>query len=162
MVNLALPWGVANAISSPGLTVNGFLGSGERTTRQGSAMQAKRDQDFFWEGIDRGVLLAQKCDGCGQLRHPPQPGCAKCGSDQWSETVLSGEGTILAFIESVHPTRRDEESRCVCLVELPEGLRMISSLLDPENAGNGAAVKFEIAEHNGQLLPLVRTVGESQ
>jgi uncharacterized OB-fold protein len=125
-------------------------------------MQAKRDQDFFWDGIDRGVLLAQKCGGCGQLRHPPQPGCGQCGCDEWSEAALSGEGTILAFIESVHPTRRDEDSRCVCLVELPEGLRMISSLLDPENVANGAPVKFEIAEYDGQLLPLVRTVGASQ
>jgi uncharacterized OB-fold protein len=71
---------------------------------------------------------------------------------------LSGEGKILAFIDSVHPTRRDEDSRCVCLVDLPEGLRMVSSLLDPENAANGTAVRFEIAEHDGQMLPLVRTV----
>ena len=125
-------------------------------------MQAKRDQDFFWEGIDRGELLVQQCDDCGQLRHPPQPMCAACGSDRWRAAPLSGEGTILAFIESVHPTRRDEEPRMVCLVELPEGLRMVSSLLDPENAANGAAVRFEIAEHDGQMLPMVRTVEGGQ
>jgi uncharacterized OB-fold protein len=125
-------------------------------------MQAKRDQDFFWEGIDRGELLVQQCDPCGQLRHPPQPMCAACGSEKWHAAPLSGEGTILAFIESVHPTRRDEEPRMVCLVELPEGLRMVSSLLDPENAANGAAVRFEIAEHDGQMLPLVRTVEAGQ
>jgi hypothetical protein len=125
-------------------------------------MQAKRDQDFFWEGIDRGELLVQQCEACDAVRHPPQPRCAACGSDEWRGAPLSGEGTILAFIESVHPTRRDEESRCVCLVELPEGLRMISSLLDPENAENGARVRFEIAEYDGHKLPMVRTVGGDQ
>jgi uncharacterized OB-fold protein len=125
-------------------------------------MQAKRDQDFFWEGVDRGELLAQKCDDCGTLRHPPLPGCAVCGSGRWHEQVLSGEGTILAHIESVHPTRRDEEPRCVCLVDLPEGLRMVSSVLDPENVTNGVAVRFEITEHDGQLLPMVRTTGSGQ
>ncbi|MBM3594403.1 MAG: nucleic acid-binding protein [Alphaproteobacteria bacterium] len=125
-------------------------------------MQARRDQDFFWEGIDRGELLAQQCDECGQLRHPPQPMCAACGSNKWHGVRLSGEGTILANIESVHPTRRDEEPRCVCLVELPEGLRMVSSVLDPENAENGVPVKFEITEYDGQLLPMVRTAGGGQ
>jgi uncharacterized protein len=125
-------------------------------------MQARRDQDFFWEGIDRGELLAQKCDSCGALRHPPQPMCAACGSDQWHGEPLSGEGTILAFIESVHPSRRDDEPRCVCLIDVPEGLRLVSSLLDPENAANGAAVKFEVAEHDGVLLPMVRTTGGGQ
>lgn len=122
-------------------------------------MQIKRDQDFFWEGIDRGELLAQKCGGCSQLRHPPQQRCAACGSEEWHAEALSGEGTILAFLESVHPSRRDEEPRCVCLVELPEGLRMISSVLDPENAVNGAAVRFEIAEYDGHKLPMVRSAG---
>ena len=125
-------------------------------------MQVKRDQDFFWEGIDRGELLVQKCDDCDALRHPPLPRCCVCGSEQWSAAPLSGEGTILAFLESVHPSRRDEEPRCVCLVELPEGLRMISSVLDPENAANGAPVRFEITEYDGQLLPMVRTIGGGQ
>jgi uncharacterized OB-fold protein len=125
-------------------------------------MQAKRDQDFFWEAIDRGELLVQTCDACSRLRHPPQPRCGQCGSDEWHAAPLSGEGTILAFIESVHPTRREEEPRCVCLVELPEGLRMVSSLLDPDNAQNGARVRFEITEYDGQMLPMVRTVGGEQ
>jgi uncharacterized OB-fold protein len=118
-------------------------------------MQVKRDQDFFWEGIDRGELLVQQCDACDALRHPPLPRCGACGSDQWHAAPLSGEGTILAFLESVHP-------RCVCLVELPEGLRMISSVLDPENAQNGAPVRFEITEYDGQLVPMVRTAGGGQ
>lgn len=125
-------------------------------------MQAKCDQDFFWEGIDRGELLVQKCDGCGSLRHPPLPRCGGCGSEQWSAVPLSGEGTLLAVLESVHPTRREEEPRCVCLVELPEGIRMISSVLDPENAENGAAVKFEITDYDGRLVPMVRTTGGGQ
>jgi uncharacterized protein len=125
-------------------------------------MQTRRDQDFFWEGIDRGELLAQQCSDCGTLRHPPLPRCGACGGEHWDAMALSGEGTILAFIEAVHPTRREQEPRCVCLIDLPEGLRMVSSLLDPENAANGAAVRFEMAEHDGQLLPLVRTTGAGQ
>lgn len=125
-------------------------------------MYVRRDQDFFWEGVDRGELLAQKCDGCGTLRHPPSPRCGACGSLEWHGAPLSGRGTILAFIQSVHPSRRDEHPRCVCLVDLDEGLRMVSTLLDPENGRNGAPVSFEIVERDGVRLPFIRTLEDGQ
>lgn len=32
----------------------------------------------FWEGIRAGELRVQQCDGCGLLRHYPQPLCPEC------------------------------------------------------------------------------------
>lgn len=122
-------------------------------------MDFKRDQDFFWEGVDRGELLAQKCGGCGTLRHPPMPRCAQCGSDLWDAEHLSGKGTIMAAIESAHPSRREDAPRCVALIDLEEGLRMVSNILDPENAANGVAVALEFGEDDGHRLPMFRTVG---
>lgn len=121
-------------------------------------MEPRREEDFFWEGVDRGELLAQQCGGCGALRHPPLPRCPHCGSDGWSAVPLSGRGTVLTFIESVHPSRRDEEPRCVCLVDLEEGVRMVSNLIDPENAADGVAVRLEFGESDGHRLPMFRTV----
>lgn len=121
-----------------------------------------RDQDFFWDGIDDGQLLAQKCSDCSALRHPPMPRCPKCGSGAWQAQELSGKGRILTFIEAVHPSRRDDEPRCVCLIDLDEGVRMVSNIVDPDNAANGAAVELEIAEVDGRRLPLFRTVEAGQ
>jgi uncharacterized protein len=122
-------------------------------------MQAKRDQDFFWEAIDRGELKAQKCLGCGTLRHPPSPRCAACGSDEWGSERLSGRGTICSWLLCRHPTRPDSESRLVVLIELEEGIRLISNLLDAENARVGAPVALDFQEVEGLRLPLFRTVG---
>lgn len=132
------------------------------TVRQcaGENMQAKRDQDFFWQAIDRGELVAQKCVCCGALRHPPSPRCAACGSDEWAQERLSGRGRIYSWLLCRHPTLPDSESRLVVLIELQEGLRLISNLLDAENARIGAVVALEFGEIDGQRLPLFRTVAD--
>jgi uncharacterized OB-fold protein len=121
-------------------------------------MPARREQDFFWEGVDRGELLAQQCLGCGRLRHPPSPLCADCGSGEWEGARLSGRGKIHTWIVSRHPTQPDSAPRTVILVDLDEGLRIVSNLIDAGNAREGAAVALEFGEVNGARLPLFRTV----
>jgi uncharacterized OB-fold protein len=122
-------------------------------------MYAKRDQDFFWEAVDRGEFLAQKCLGCGVLRHPPSPRCAKCGSGEWEPQALSGRGTIHSWLYCRHPVNLDSEARLVVLIDLEEGLRFISNLIDVENAKVGAPVTLEFGDVKGQRLPLFRTTG---
>jgi uncharacterized OB-fold protein len=121
-------------------------------------MPAKRDQDFFWEAVDRGEFVAQACEGCGQLRHPPLPSCAHCGSPDWAPRRLSGRGRIHTWIVSHHPTQPDPEPRTVILVDLEEGIRFVSNLIDADNARTGADVALEITEVNGRRMPLFRTV----
>jgi uncharacterized OB-fold protein len=119
-------------------------------------MPAKRDQDFFWEGVDRGELLCQKCLGCGALRHPPLPRCGGCGSGAWEERRLSGRGVIHTWIVSRHPSQPDPTPRVVVLVDLEEGLRFVSNLVDAEAAEAGAPVELEFREVDGRRLPLFR------
>lgn len=120
-------------------------------------MPAKRDQDVFWEAVDRGELVAQRCLGCGALRHPPSPDCAACRSEEWELQPLSGRGVIHTWIVSRHPSRPDIPPRLAILVDLEEGLRMASNLIDAENAAVGAQVALEFGEVDGDLLPLFRT-----
>jgi uncharacterized OB-fold protein len=121
-------------------------------------MPAKRDQDVFWEGVDRGVLVAQRCGGCGVLRHPPAPDCPGCGCEAWEAEALSGRGVIHTWIVSRHPSRPDLPPRLAILVDLEEGIRMASNLIDAENAKVGAPVVLEIGEVDGDRLPLFRTL----
>ena len=41
------------------------------------------DGRFFWEGLEQGKLLIQRCAACDELRHPPGPMCPKCHSLEW-------------------------------------------------------------------------------
>ena len=125
-------------------------------------MAAKRDQDFFWAGVDRNELLAQRCKGCSSLRHPPSPRCPSCGSPDWEAERLSGDGEIHTWLVSRHPTQPDAETRMMIVVDLAEGLRLVSNLVDQENASTGAVVKVEFGEVGGVKLPLFRTVASDQ
>jgi uncharacterized OB-fold protein len=119
-------------------------------------MNAGRDQDFFWEGIDCGKFLAQCCADCAALRHPPSPACANCGSLEMTLEQLSGRGTVCSCIVSRHPSQPDAPSRLVIIVELEEGLRFVSNLVDADRSEIGVPVQLVIRDFNGKLLPLFR------
>jgi uncharacterized OB-fold protein len=48
------------------------------------------------------------------------------------------------------------------LVDLEEGVRMASNLVDAENAAVGAPVTLEIGEMGGDLLPFFRTAASKE
>ena len=122
-----------------------------------------RDQDFFWEGVEAGKLLIQKCRDCGMLRQPPGPMCPACQSLSWTTHESRGRGTVAAWIVSKHPTEPDTNPRIVALIELEEGVRMISNLQDavPSAVRLGDKVELFFAEVQGSVLPQFRPAGAS-
>ena len=46
---------------------------------------------------ERMRLIAGKCQSCGQLAYPQRPVCTKCGSDQFDDMPLSGDGTLYTY-----------------------------------------------------------------
>ena len=107
-----------------------------------------QDVEFFWRGAKQGRLLAQRCDDCQALRHPPGPGCPHCGSQAWTETTLSGRGEIYSFVRHHHPNIPPfEKGHPVVLVELEEGIRIVSELVDaPEEIQIGQRVEVRFDE----------------
>jgi uncharacterized OB-fold protein len=117
-------------------------------------MQPKRDEDFFWAGVDDGRLLVQRCNQCSTLRHPPRPMCPECQSLEWSEQELSGNGTIYSWLISKHPTKLDVEPRTVILVDLKEGIRLVGNMLPGESAEVGDQVALSFGDFHGMRLPM--------
>jgi uncharacterized OB-fold protein len=117
-----------------------------------------RDQDFFWEGVKQGKLLFQKCAECGTLRQPPGPMCPHCQSLKWEPLEAAGRGTVAAWIISKHPSQPDDNPRIVALIELAEGLRMISNLQEIAEPEIRLDMPVEVffAEINGAVLPQFR------
>ena len=113
------------------------------------------DDAFFWEGAAAGRLLARECAGCGRLQHPPSPMCPACGSTEWTERELSGRGTLHSWVASHHPSRPDEEPRVVILVQLEEGIRMVSNLQGVALADvrNDLPVEVCFVDFDGIVLP---------
>ncbi|HLN05266.1 MAG TPA: MaoC family dehydratase N-terminal domain-containing protein [Acidimicrobiales bacterium] len=106
-----------------------------------------KDTAFFFEGLQRGVVLIQRCEGCDSLRHPPGPCCPKCGSFDWDAVAASGRGTLHSYVV-VH---RPQVPGFVCpyvvgLVDLEEGTRLVAELrgVDPADVRIGADLVAEV------------------
>lgn len=121
------------------------------------------DNMGFWEGINKHELVFQKCKQCGTWIHPPRPTCPSCRSFEREWARSSGKGTVyswVTYLESPHPAFKAPFS--VVLVELEEGLKLISNMVDvaPEEISIGMPVEVvfdEITE--GLTLPKFRKAG---
>ena len=49
------------------------------------------DNGWWWEAVDRGELLIQKCSECGALRHPPRPMCGELPVDRLERDPVAGD-----------------------------------------------------------------------
>ncbi|HEY3697797.1 MAG TPA: OB-fold domain-containing protein [Spongiibacteraceae bacterium] len=118
-----------------------------------------RDQDFFWEGVKNQQLLIQQCSDCDTLRQPPGPMCPNCQSLRWQPKQSSGRGKVYSWIVSKHPSMPDSDARIVALIDLEEGVRMVSNLRDVELAAIYEAMPVELFFDADYGLPQFRPVG---
>lgn len=118
------------------------------------------DSAFFWEGARRGELLIQRCASCGELRHPPRPMCPACRSLEWDTLRASGRGTVFSYVVHHYPEVPGFETPyVVALVELAEGSRLVSNLVDadPGEVAIGMPVEVTFAAVDDEItLPLFR------
>ncbi len=84
------------------------------------------DTRFFWEGLERGELLIQRCAACGVLRHPPRPACPRCRRFEWDTLRAAGRGSVHSYVVPHHPRLPAfPEPYVVALVDLEEGTRLL-------------------------------------
>ncbi|WP_324790175.1 bifunctional MaoC family dehydratase N-terminal/OB-fold nucleic acid binding domain-containing protein [Streptomyces sp. H51] len=119
-----------------------------------------RDNAGFWEGVARRRLLIQRCVGCGVLRFPWLPGCGACGCPDWDTVEASGEGTVHSYVVVHHPPAPGfDPPYAVVLVELTEGVRMVSNVVglpcDDVRIGLPVRLAFQ-ADGEEPVLPVFR------
>ncbi len=120
------------------------------------------DTQFFWQGAREGKLLIQRCTSCATLRHPPGPMCPACQSLEWEAVQSSGKGVVYSFVVMHHPQIPPfEYPNTVLLVELEEGTRLVSQLVDASAADIdiGTPVEVVFREEDGLAFPLFRIRG---
>lgn len=89
----------------------------------------------FWAAATRGELLIQHCDVCGRFQFYPRPFCLNCQADTVSWVAAAGTGTIYSLTMVQVPVVPDlAPPYLVALVELDEGPRLLTQILDDEAA----------------------------
>ncbi len=118
----------------------------------------------FWEAVSRGELVAQKCTNCNHLQHYPRPLCPECQSSDFSWQPLSGRGHIFSYTISYKAFDRfwaDHVPYVIATIELEEGVRMVSDILDLDPGAvainQKVEVYFEDSPGSG-LIPRFRVV----
>ena len=115
------------------------------------------DTAFFWDGLKEHRLRIQRCAECSRLRHPPRPMCPHCNSLAWHAVESAGAGSVYSYVLPRHPDFGFEQPHIVALVDLDEGTRLVTNLvdIDPADVRIGLRVQVRFEEFDGGLtLPL--------
>lgn len=126
-------------------------------------------EEGYRAALDEGRMTFQRCAECGHAWLPAREECPKCWSPKWRREEASGEAKVVSWV--VYHTAFDKRFAerlpyNVALVELAEGPRMITNLVEipagadviiPAGADViGRSVSLEFEKDMGRLLPRYR------
>ena len=94
--------------------------------------QPTPETEHFWEGTRDGELRLQRCDECAHIYFPPRPFCPDCSARSVSVFAASGRGRLASYVINSRPHPGFEGPYAIALVELDEGVRMMSNIVECE------------------------------
>jgi len=111
----------------------------------------------YWDGLQQGRVMLPRCRSCGHVQMPMGPCCANCLAEDFAWEAMSGRGTVWSYIvyhHAFHPAFADQLPYNVALVELQEGPRLLSNVVDiPADAvRSGMKVTAVFSPQDGATL----------
>ena len=95
-----------------------------------------RGEEFngeFYGFCRQHELRFQRCQACGTWRHMPRESCQACGSFDWTWEPVAGTGEVFSWTvihRALHPGFSEDLPYAAVVVELQEGVRIVSHVLD--------------------------------
>jgi uncharacterized OB-fold protein len=113
----------------------------------------------FWEAAQEKRLLLPRCNTCGQFFFPPSQRCRHCLSPDVAWAESKGKGRIYSFVvyhRSYHPAFEADIPYVVAIVELDEGVRLLSNIVGvpPEDVRCDARVRVTFEQRDGASIPI--------
>jgi len=133
-----------------------------RATRRGEPYLDEPEAKPFWANLREHKLTGQRCSACKRMfGYPPQSHCPHCLSSEHEWMILSGKGKIyshIAYHRGWHPSWQDKVPYNVSLVDLDEGGRLVSNVIDcaPEEVKCGMPVEVVFEDLSEYTLPKFR------
>ncbi len=124
-------------------------------TRAIASPQPNPETEEFWAAARDGKLLIKTCNACNKVHWYPRAICPRCFSDQTSWSEAKGTGQIYSF--SV--MKRSKIPYAIAYVELDEGVRMMTNIVDTDldalSIGQKVKVVFKAtADEGGAPVPM--------
>jgi uncharacterized OB-fold protein len=107
---------------------------------------------FTWPG-EPVRLLGSRCTGCGTVVFPAQDGCPRCGTQGMAVTELAPRGTLWTWTSQDFlpkapyagpETEADFAGYLVGYVELPDGVRVVTRLVDVDRTEVQIGMELEL------------------
>lgn len=116
----------------------------------------------FWDACGRGEFLLQRCDGCGKFQYPYRGFCCHCWAGRPKDVASTGRGTVWSYsvVRRNRSRGHGTEPYIVAVVELEEGVRVVSNLMDCpiDEVAIGQPVEVYFQPLDNLSLPLFRPV----
>ena len=114
----------------------------------------------YWEALEAGELVFQRCSECGNAWLPARTECPRCLAPAWSWEKASGDGRLVSWVvyhRSYHPAFADRLPYNVAIVELEEGPRLISNITGVQGGeGLEADMRLHLNVERQGVVPLAR------
>jgi uncharacterized OB-fold protein len=114
----------------------------------------------YRDALAEGRLSYQRCARCSNAWLPPRDACPACLSPEWAWEAASGRGRVLSWVvyhRAYHPAFAHRLPYNVAVVELDEGPRLVTNIIDVEG-GEGLLIEMPVelqAEREGDV-PVAR------
>lgn len=106
----------------------------------------------YWDAAARSVLLLRTCGTCAQVHHYPREFCPRCWSEDVSWSPATGRATLHTW-SVVHrndlPPFKDRTPYVAAVVDLAEGPRMMTEIVDCAQEGLRAGLELEAVFPDG-------------
>jgi len=108
----------------------------------------------YLDALKEGRFEIQKCAACARHVFYPRVLCPHCGADRLDWVAPSGRGAVYSTTV-VRRKPADGGDYNVCLVDLDEGVRMMSRVvgIPPAEVRIGMSVKARIADGLVEFVP---------
>ena len=114
----------------------------------------------YWEALDSGTLVFQRCSECANAWLPARAECPRCLGPEWTWETASGGGRLVSWVvyhRSYHPAFAGRLPYNVAIVELDEGPRLISNIVGaPQGEGLEADMRVQLHIEWDGGVPLAR------
>ena len=118
---------------------------------EGPLPRPDKDSEAYWDAARRHELVLQQCLECNRFRFYPRSVCPNCLSEKFEWRRVRGRGVIYSFT-IVHrpptPAFRDQVPYVLALIELEEGVRMMSNVVECEPTSVRIGMTVEVTFHD--------------
>ena len=100
----------------------------------------------FWEAAKRHELTIPRCKFCNQFFWYPREVCPVCLRQDWDWELVTGRGRLHTFTvvrQPMNPAFNEEVPYAYAIVQLDEGIRMITNIVDCE-IPDGLAIDMRV------------------